>query len=212
MFFTQSKGKAKAAVSSRQRKLHTITGLSIERAFEGSFELGNASYKFTYAPARGEAKDGKFYLRGKLSVTNPRGRTLHRDSVRCVYAGIQGGLGVGPARPLSGAGVSEFEKRRLASTDPAPAQGERRLPLFDNNGPRSFAGVMYMIFDPMEGRALGVPADMSRVQLNVRFYTIDDTARTLHGIYSSIIDATEGPLADQAAAAALVDELNRKLA
>jgi len=212
MFFSQSKGKAKAAVSSRQRKLHTITGLSMERVFEGSFELGNANYKFTYAPARGEAKDGKFYLHGRLSVTNPRGRTLHRDGVRCIFAGIQGGLGTGPARPLSGAGVSEFEKRRTASTDPAPAQGQRPLPAIDSTGPRSFAGVMYMIFDPLEGRALGVSADMSRVQLNARFYTVDDTARTLHGIYCSIIDATDGPLADQAAAAALVEELNRKLA
>lgn len=210
MFFSQSSGRRSARV--QQRKLHTITGLSKEREFAGSFELGNAAYKFSYAPAKGELRDGKFYLVGRLSVTARRGRTLYRDGVRAVYAGIQGGLGTGPARPLTGAGVAEFEKRRTASTDPAPVQGQRPIPAIDSTDARAFAGVMYLTFGPIEGRALGVPADMSRVQLNARFYVIDDTARALHGIYCSIVDSIEGPLADRAVASALVEELNRKLA
>lgn len=211
MFFSQSNGKSKAAVG-RQSKLHTITGLSKEREFAGNFALGNATYNFSYAPSKGEIRDGKFYLVGRLTVSSPRGRALHRGGVRAAFAGIQGGMGTAPPRLATGDAIQAFEMKRLGTSDPASAQPQRALPIVEFTGPRSFPGVMYLIFDPLEGRALGVPADMSRVQLNARFYVIDERARTLHGIYASIIDALDESFADQAAAAAFVAELNKNLA
>lgn len=212
MFFSQSSGKSKAA-RGRQSKLHTITGLSKEREFAGSFELGNVNYNFSYAPTKGEIQGGKFYLLGKLTVSTARGRALHRDGVRAKLAGIQGGMGTAPPRLATGDAIQAFEMKRLGpTTDPAAAQGQKPLPLVEFTGPRSFPGVMYMIFDPLDGKALGVPADMSRVQLNARFYVVDDKARTLHGIYASIIDALDESFADQSAAAAFVAELNKNLA
>jgi hypothetical protein len=210
MFFNQSNGKSKAAAG-RQLKLHTITGLSKEREFAGSFTLGSASYNFSYAPSKGEIRDGKFYLAGKLTVSSSRGRALHRDGVRALCAGIQGGLGAAPPRLATGDAIQAFEMKRLGTSDPSSPQQQRALPVVEFTGPRSFPGVMYLILDPLEGRELGVPADMSRVQLNARFYVVDDKARTLHGIYASIIDALDQSFADQAAAAAFITELNKSL-
>jgi hypothetical protein len=78
-------------------------------------------------------------------------------------------------------------------------------------GALSFTGVIYFHFEPLSGRQLGVAADMNRVQFNARLTTIDDTARALHGIYCSLIDAVIGDQADTEAAAALVELLNKNL-
>jgi len=71
---------------------------------------------------------------------------------------------------------------------------------------------MYIHLEPLAGNSLGVPADMTRVQLNVRFAPVDDSERAFQGVYSTIVDALYGKQVDGPAAADAVSELNTLLA
>jgi hypothetical protein len=70
---------------------------------------------------------------------------------------------------------------------------------------------MYFHFEPLDRRAFGVGADLSRVQLNVRLAPTDDVARDLQGLYSSAVDALYGEKVNDRAAAAFIGEINRVL-
>ena len=85
------------------------------------------------------------------------------------------------------------------------------LPEVEATGTLSFCGVMYLKLDSLNGRTLGVSADLRQVQLNVRFAPSNDNERELHGVYSSLIDALLGAPADQHAVALLLSELNALL-
>lgn len=71
---------------------------------------------------------------------------------------------------------------------------------------------MYIHFEPLAGSALGVAADLSRVQLNARLGPVNDSERALQGAYSSIVDALYGKKVDASAAAVETSELNKLLA
>jgi hypothetical protein len=71
---------------------------------------------------------------------------------------------------------------------------------------------MYLHFEPLVGSALGVPADLGRVQLNARFAPVDDTERTLQVIYGSIVNAMLGTQPNAPAAGSAIAELNAILA
>lgn len=195
---------SQARRSLRPARLHTITGVSRERQFIGRFEIGGSSYDFSYAPSKAEVAGGKLHLYGRLTVTRSKGRQMSRE-VKATLAAIQSGIGGGPPRPNQGDVLAAFERRRAQPSDSKP------LPVIESTGQLSFTGVMYFHFEPISGRQLGVAADMSRVQFNARLTTIDDTARTLHGIYCSLVDAVMGEKPDAQAAAALVDLLNKNL-
>jgi hypothetical protein len=199
---------SQARKSLRPVKLHTITGISRERRFVGKFEIGRSSYDFIFAPTRAEVEGGKLHLYGRLTVTGANKRSLSRE-VRATLAGIQSGIGGGPPRPSQGEIISVFDRRR-AQPAQQPADS-KPLPVIESMGALSFTGVIYFHFEPLSGRQLGVAADMNRVQFNARLTTIDDTARALHGIYCSLIDAVIGDQADTEAAAALVELLNKNL-
>jgi hypothetical protein len=70
---------------------------------------------------------------------------------------------------------------------------------------------MYIHFERLVGNALGVPADLSRVQLNARFAPLDDGERMVQAVYSSIVTALYGKPPDAASAASAVSELNKLL-
>jgi hypothetical protein len=199
---------SQARKSLRPARLHTITGVSRERQFVGRFEIGGSSYDFSYAPSKAEVAGGKLHLYGRLTVTRSKGRPMSRE-VKATLAAIQSGIGGGPPRPNQGDILAAFEGRR-AQTAQQPADA-KPLPVIESTGQLSFTGVMYFHFEPIPGRQLGVAADMSRVQFNARLTTIDDTARSLHGIYCSLVDAVMGEKPDAQAADALVDLLNKNL-
>jgi hypothetical protein len=71
---------------------------------------------------------------------------------------------------------------------------------------------MYFHLQPLDGRALGVAADLSRVQLNARLAPRTDTARALHTLYSAAVDAVYGDPPNEREAAAIIQELNKALA
>lgn len=186
------------------RPLHSIHGILRRRDFVGSFELGRGRYNFSYSPASAEIVDGKLQLRGRLAIKGPRGQAGSRDKVRATLAGIQGATsGSAPLRP----------SKILDSNPPdesARALGAK-LAATEHTGASSFVGVMYLRFEPLDGNALRVPADLSRVQLNARLYPIDDTARTLHGVYSFIVDSLHGDNPSSRIAEELVKELSSLL-
>jgi hypothetical protein len=70
---------------------------------------------------------------------------------------------------------------------------------------------MYLHLEPLDGAKFGVPADLSRVQLNARLWSTDELARNLQDVYSQLVEALYGepPKADNARL--LLAELNRLL-
>jgi hypothetical protein len=200
MLFTkevQKKGAQRRAI-----RLHSVAALLKERRFEGSFELNGLKHTLVYAPARAEAQGGKLRLQGRLSITNPRGRERSRDGVGAIMASSQGGIGGAPPR-------RQVEGFNMPGEFAQTTSGV--LPVTDSTGPFSFCGVMYFHFEPLDGRAFGVGADLSRVQLNARLAPTDDVARDLQGLYSSAIDALYGEKASERAATAFIGEINRVL-
>ena len=191
----------------------------------GALTVGGRDYQFSYAPSHAEAINKLLQLTGRLSITDARGRARALNSVRVTLANTQGGIGTGPIRrqiiaTAAPAGVqpTSQQKQQVAGETEKPAgekqseQARRSLPVTENTGPTSYCGVLYFHFEPLDATALGVAADLSGVQLNVRLETLDDTAKTLHGLYCYVVDALYGEQTDQKLAAAAIDELNRVLA
>jgi hypothetical protein len=209
------------------RRLFSIPAWPDERVFSGNFSLGGADYKLVYAPLRAEAINNKLQLVGRLTVTDARGRTRALDSVRATLANTQGGIGTAPARRQlateapTGAQVTSQQKQQLADeTEKRPGEKESEqvqaqksaLPTTENTGLTAYCGVLYFHFEPLDARPLAVAADLRKVQLNVRLAALDDTARTLHGLYCYLVEALYGEPIDEKLAAIAIRELNRVFA
>ena len=194
--------RAKPGVSAKSAPLHSIAVILRGRSFAGSFDVAGVSYRFTYSPAKAALAGGRLQLSGNLNLIEHvfvTGATLHpyvRD-VRATLVAAQGGIGTAPPRNNLPADIS-------------PARPD--LPIVESTGPLSFCGVLYFKLMPLEGRALGVPADMRRLQLNVRLAPVNDAERGLQGAFSSIVDALYGKQVDGNAAEVAVNELNKLLA
>ncbi|MBA3439801.1 MAG: hypothetical protein H0T92_08030 [Pyrinomonadaceae bacterium] len=78
-------------------------------------------------------------------------------------------------------------------------------------GDSSFVGVMYFRLQSLDGNALGVPVDLSNVQLNARLAPVDDVARDLQFLYSELIAAAYGEKPNERNAGIYARELNRIL-
>jgi len=202
----QKKSKQKNAARAEQigaRRLYSVAAWPEQRSFVGRFSVGGSDYDFSYAASRAEATNNLLQLTGRLTVTDAGGRARALDSVRVTLASTQGGIGMGPTR------------RKIIDTEAATgsqAQARNSLAVTENTGPTSYCGVLYFHFEPLDAGRLGVKADLTKVQLNVRLEPLDDTARTLHGLYCYAVDALYGEQADEKLAAAAIGELNRVFA
>jgi hypothetical protein len=180
-----------------EARLHSIAAVLRGRHFNGSFQAGGSSYEVVYAPTLASVVGRRLHLQGRLTVKDARNQTLSRNQVRATLVGIQGGIGA--ALP-----------RRQNQTSAATTSSG--LPEVESTGPTSFCGAMYIHFEPLAGRAFGVAADLSRVQLNARFAPVNDAERALQSLYSSIVDALYGKQVDGSGATTAVIELNKLLA
>jgi hypothetical protein len=205
MFSNQGKKKTSRIIpkNTSGHRLYSIAAWPKLRAFVGDISLGGKDYQFSYAPSRAEAVNNLLQLTGRLTITDPRGRARALNSVRITLANTQGGIGTGPARKqmiasdaLTGAQVTSQPKQPVAGETEKPA-GEKpneptrargSLPVTENTGPTSYCGVLYFHFEPL-----------------------DDTAKTLHGLYCYVVDALYGEQRDQKLAMAAIGELNRVL-
>jgi hypothetical protein len=205
-------------------KIYSVPALLVERQFRGSFEAPGSAYRFDYAPRRAEVVEGKLQLVGRLTVTGPRGRARSRGQVRATLEGAQGGVGAAPVRrQLLAAGAqtgtvsTAEEKQQLAGENEkqpdAPAKASAHaLPVTESAGHESFCGVMYFRLEALDGRALGVAADLSRVQLNARLAPTDETAHALQDLYTAVVEALYSEPANERLASAAVGEINKLLA
>ena len=194
----QNRRKAKTGV--KAAKLHSIAAKMRGRSFEGNFDIAGTNYGFTYSPARAAVAGRKLELSGGFTVIDGRRdvRVSPRSlkNVRAVLISAQGGIGAAPTRTSLPVDIS------TARPD---------LPVVESTGSLSFCGVLYFKLSSLDSRSLGVPAEMSPLQLNVRLAPVDDAERSLQGVYSSIVDALHGKNADDRAAAAHVSLLNKLL-
>jgi hypothetical protein len=201
MLFRQSEKKdtdqGLIKLQSGELRIHSIPTRARGRRFDGSFNVGDMSYELSYAPAKLSVAGGRLQFEGRLTVKDSRGQSRVRDRVRGTLVGTQGGIGTPPSRPGN-------------PTSSATASSD--LPDVESTGTSSFCGVMYIHFEPLSGKALGVPADMTRVQLNARFAPVDEVERTLQAIYSSAVNALFGKPPSTPAAQSAVSELNAILA
>lgn len=226
----QKRGKQATSASSTQSgafRLYSIAAWPEQRAFAGNLSLGGTEYRFSYAPSRASAINKLLQLTGRLTITDAGGRTRALESVRAILAGTQGGVGTGPLRrqmiasdaPIGDQTTSQQKQQVAGETEKQAtekqndqARSRGSLPVTENTGPTSYCGVLFFHFAPLDARALGVTADLTKVQLNVRLEPLDDTASTLHGLYCYVVDALYGERADEKLAAAAIRELNRVFA
>jgi len=199
----------------KETRLYSIAALQKERGLDGRFDVGGVSYRFGYIPARAEVVNGKLNLVGEFSVVDPRGQKRGRKDVRLVLRATQGGLGNLPTLRIDLPASAQAAARRHNQTSPtSPATagaGDRPLPYTESTGQLSFVGVMYLSFEPLSGAEFGVPADMSRVQLNARLLPADGTEETLQYLYSQITDSLYSGSPDLASANVFVKDLNQVL-
>jgi len=201
MLFRQSEKKDSdqelLKLPSGEPRIHSIPARARGRRFDGSFSAGAMNYEVSYAPSKLSVAGGRLQFEGRLTVKDSRGQSRVRDRVRGTLVGTQGGIGTPPSRPGN-------------PTSSATASSD--LPDVESTGASSFCGVMYIHFEPLSGKALGVPADMTRVQLNARFAPVDEVERSLQAIYSSAVNALFGKPPSTPAAQSTVSELNAILA
>jgi hypothetical protein len=208
-----------------KRRLYSVPVWTEQRALTGGFDLAGASYKLAFVVSRAEIVNKQLRLHGRLTITDPRGRARSIDSAQATISAIQGGIGSAPLRRRITAAqtgnivtaqqkqqmAGENEKRAGQKTEEPARPTAGNLPRTESTGPTSFCGVMYLHLEPLDPRALGVAADLSRVQLNARFAPKDSTAKTLHSLYTALVDAVYGEQFDEAEAAALIAEMNKVL-
>ena len=182
-------------------KLYSVHTLLRGRSFEGSFELGGSTYRLSYAPLRADIVENRLRLQGKLKITGPS--VKERDGVSVRLVSSQGGIGSGP---------SNLTATRMQA---AKTESERdlamKLSATDSTGPTSFAGVLFFQCEPFNGTELGVPAELDRLQINLRISPVDELASRLQGVFSLIADSLLAEKRDVSAAEPLIKELNRLL-
>jgi hypothetical protein len=221
-------GQSKKASNKIDARVHSIAALLKENRFDGSFDAAGASYRFTYTPTKAVLAGQKLLLEGRLIITDAQGRGRTRERVRALLASTQGGIGTAPIRAQvlvggvqSSTAATSGQQQQVAGegarsgqkpVEPVSTPAKGVMPEVDSTGPLSFCGAMYFQLEPLDGRAFGVQADLSRVQMNVRISPGDEKSRALQGVYSAIADAIYGKEADKRLAAIAVGELNRLLA
>ena len=205
-------------------KLYSMAGLLREHSFAGNFNARGATYRFTYSPTAVAVNNRKLELTGNLSVKGPRGAARTVNGVRATMLAQQGGIyfpllrrqlaaigTTGDANVATPDQKQEQAKAPETASQPAIPPVSPPMTVSEWTGPLSFVGVMYFRFQPLDGAALGVPLDLSSVQLNARIAPETALERDLQFLYSDLIEAVYGDKPDEGRAAAYVREINRVL-
>jgi hypothetical protein len=217
----------RARPTGNQRKLHSIHGLLRGRVIDGQFEARSQTCRFSLVPATAALTDGKLVLTSRMVVHSPQIGMRFVESVEARLVAIQGGVGVSPVRRQLLTGTAQtgqtatseqkMEQEKGPETDlqpglrafESPRLDELGRPTVESTGPLSFVGVLYFNLSPLDGRALGVPLDLSKVQLNLRLAPTDDLARDLQYIFSDLTHALHKIPVDEQSANEQIQELNR---
>jgi hypothetical protein len=216
-----------AHVTRNRRRLHSIHGVLRGRVVDGRFEVQGQAYRFSFVPTTAALTVGGLVLTGRMTVRSPQLVTRFVDDVAARLIAIQGGVGSSPSRRQLLVGAPQtsqtstsdqkIEQEKGPETDlqpglhpfETPRLDELGRPRVESTGPLSFVGVLYFNLSSLDGSALGVPLDLSKVQLNLRLAPTDDLARDLQTVFSNATDALFGDPIDDSAAREQVQELNR---
>jgi hypothetical protein len=223
----ENPGSQVGRLTRNQRKLHSIHGVLRGRVVDGRFEVHGQPYRFSFVPATAALAVGTLVMTGRMTVHSPQLATRFVDDVAARLMAIQGGIGSSPlsrqllvgAPQTSQTSTSDqkMEQEKGPETDlqpglhpfETPKLDELGRPRVESTGPLSFVGVLYFNLSSLDGPALGVPLDLSKVQLNLRLAPTDDLARDLQTIFSNVTDALFGDPIDESAASEQVQVLNR---
>ena len=228
MQYLDPKGSAKDAPGPMPAaKLYSIAGQMRGREFAGEFTTKGGKYQFTFSPTAAALNQGKLELTGTFTVSAARAERGQKlppvTNVRATLASTQGGIGQTPERRQLLAGTAQTsqtatpeQKQTQAgeTTKPAPESAPpsaSRLPETESTGSRGFVAALYFRLSPLDGRALGVPLDLGRVQLNARLYPTSDLERDLQWLFSALVEAVYGEPRDERAAAEYLAQVNRLL-
>lgn len=142
---------------------------------------------------------------------------------RMVLASSQGGIGEAPphhhSHQMHGVAALGLDARaytykvtfRAPEDSETMSTSDHDLPGTDSTGEKSFCGVMYFKMDPINSRAMGVSADLSKAQLNLRFAPDNPEESEYQDIYSDIVAAVLGDQFNKKAADEAVSDLNELL-
>ena len=183
------------------KKIHSIHVLPNGAGFAGKIEAGGLSYQFSFTPKAAATSNGKLVLTGVVKAQLASGRQRVANDVTATLLATQGSITSPPPMPRQ---FSESLKPPL----PTPSGS---LPLTDSTGHLGSVAVMYLRLSPLDGSALGVPADLSAVQLNARLFATSEIERDLHWLYSALVEATQGEHKNERLAADYLDAINRIL-
>jgi hypothetical protein len=208
-----------------QRRIHSIHGLLRGRVVDGQFEARGQPNRFSFVPSSAALVESKLVLSGRLSVQSPQNGLRFLDGVAAALIAVQGGVGAAPVRRQMLTGTAQtgqtlpqkMEQEKGPETDlqpglhafGTPEPDELGRPVVESTGRLSFVGVLYFQLSPLDGSALGVPWDLSKVQLNLRLATTDDLARDLQNIFSDVAATLHETPVNEQAATEQVQELNR---
>lgn len=184
------------------RKLHSVHSLLIGREFTGEIEVGKAKHRFAYSPSSVALTGGKVELTGRFTIRSAgrsAGQSRKAETVKATLLSTQGGIQAAPPTP-KGASAS-----MLGEVSPSDK------PATDATGSRAYVAVVYFKLSAMDGTKLGLPFDLSAVQLNARLNPTDDTGQALQFWFSVAVRAVLGESPDGALASESLSEINRLL-
>jgi len=222
-FIDNKTGARDAPGPSPSNKLYSLAGQMHGREFAGEFAAKGTKYQFTFTPTAAALSNGKLELTGRLSVNSARGGKRQADHVRATLASTQGGVGPSPTRRQLLAATAQTsqiatpeQKQEQAGEATKPATGTEappntRLPVTESTERLSFVAAMFFRLSPLDGRALGVPIDLSGVQFNARLYPTSDLERELQWLFSALIEAMGGERRNEKAAGEYLKEINARL-
>jgi hypothetical protein len=191
--------------TSAQTKLHTLHAILRGRICDGQFEVRGNLVTFNFIPNKASVKEERFTLTGKMGFAKPKKSTQFVDGVTATLIATQGGVGVSPVRRQLLTGTAQtaqtatsdqkLEQEKGPETDLQPGLHSFEAPKYDELGrPRvestdalSFVGVLYFKLSPFDGTTLGIPLDLSDIQLGLRLAPTDDLARDIQLLFSDVV-------------------------
>jgi hypothetical protein len=191
--------QTKSAAGKKIARLYSIHALPSGRDFSGVIESGRAKYQFIFSPQTAAIVDRKLVLAGSVTVKAPKGGKRSIDKVQATLLATQGSAGPPPPAP------------RSIAPPARPAMSSASLPMTEATGDFSSIGVIYFKLSGLEGKATGLPFDLSNTQLNARLYTTSEVERDLNWLYSALVRATLAEAPDEKIASIYLDEINRIL-
>ena len=214
---------------SAQTKLHTLHAVLRGRVFDGKIEARGKTYGVVFLPNQATIVDRKLVLTGRMGFGVPQQATRFVDGVSASLLATQGGVGVSPVRRQLLAGTAQtaqtatsdqkLEQEKGPETDLQPGLHAFEPPKYDDlgrpkveaTGSLAFVGVLYFKLSPLDSKSLGIPLDMSDVQLGARLAPTDDLARELQLLFSDVVLSLENKSDEETSLGPALEALNKAL-